>query len=149
LPTLIDRMLLPSAKTGAPSAEALSLLLKRPWDPAVGVLSQNKPVIPVHTHVNSGANIAITQCLEHMLGTVRAKVMEDVDDPLLDMKTPVLFVVGQNALQCTTDGMEEFREKLRADNSLVVVGGADDNLRSVKILNKVFPPQPEPVQDPV
>ncbi|XP_062578342.1 KAT8 regulatory NSL complex subunit 3-like isoform X1 [Saccostrea cucullata] len=142
-------------------------------------LSNLGKVIPVTMHtVNGGSGVGIAQCLEHMIGAVRTKVLElkghfhhkpivllgwnigalvachvslveavsavvclglpitgvngqrgDIEDTLLDSKTPTMFVIGQHSYTATTDNMEDLREKMKAENELLVVGGADSNLR--------------------
>lgn len=47
----------------------------------------------------------------------------DIDDSLFDSKTPTMFVVGQFANMCNVDDLEDLREKMKAENSLLVVGG--------------------------
>ncbi|XP_077991927.1 uncharacterized protein LOC144446096 isoform X2 [Glandiceps talaboti] len=226
VPSLIDKMISLTTSRSGTSSEALALLLKRPWDPAVSMLTQHKPkklpgaplllmapsgpthhshilsrrmrfwnsqlanlgkVIPVTMHtVNGGSGVGISQCLEHMIGAVRTKVLElqshfpnrpvvligwsvgsliashvalvesvsavvclgfpflgvdgtrgDVEDPLLDSKTPTLFVIGQESSVCSQDDVEDLREKMKAETSLVVVGGADENLRLTKSKKKL------------
>jgi len=60
---------------------------------------------------------------------ISGKICGDADDLLLDCRTPTLFVVGQNATTCCIDDLEDMREHMQADTSLVVMGGADDRLR--------------------
>ncbi|XP_064631563.1 KAT8 regulatory NSL complex subunit 3-like [Lineus longissimus] len=228
VPSLIDKMIMlstNSSRANATTAEALQLLLKRPWDPAMSVLSAHKPkklpgnpllliapngpthhstfhsrrhrfwtsqlsnlgkVIPVTMHtVNGGSGVGIAQCLEHMIGAVRTKVLElqshfpnrplvligwnvgalvachvslvenvtavvclgfpfmgihggrgDVEDALLESRTPTLFVLGQQATMCRIDDLEDMREKMKAENGLILVGGTDDNLRVSKMKKK-------------
>lgn len=57
------------------------------------------------------------------------KRLQDLNDPLLDNKVPTLFIVGQNARMCSTDDVEDFRSRMRAETGLVIVGGCDDLLR--------------------
>ena len=37
----------------------------------------------------------------------------DVDDALLESKTPTMFVVGQFSINCSVDDMEDLREKMK------------------------------------
>ena len=64
----------------------------------------------------------------HTLDGIRG----EPDDPLLDMKTPTLFVIGENATQTRVDDLEDIRERMRAESSMIVLGGADDKLRMSK-----------------
>ena len=52
-----------------------------------------------------------------------------VGDTLLEVKTPVLFVIGERATQAGSDDVEDIRERLGVETGLVIVGGADDQLR--------------------
>lgn len=56
----------------------------------------------------------------------------ELGDPLLDIKTPTLFVVGEKSSLSNTDDIEDFRERLPVETGLVIVGSADNNLRMTK-----------------
>ena len=60
----------------------------------------------------------------------------DIDDTFLDGRTPTQFIIGQHATTCSVDDMEDMRERMRAENSLLVVGGADDHLRMSRAKKK-------------
>ncbi|XP_060071274.1 KAT8 regulatory NSL complex subunit 3-like [Ylistrum balloti] len=142
-------------------------------------LSHLGKVIPVTMHtVSGGSGVGIAQCLEHMIGAVRTKVLElkghfqhrpivllgwsigaliachvallesvsavvclgfpltgtngsrgDIEDALLDSRTPSLFVIGQHSNNAGIDDMEDLRERMKAENGLLVIGGADSSLR--------------------
>ncbi|OAD53272.1 KAT8 regulatory NSL complex subunit 3, partial [Eufriesea mexicana] len=67
-------------------------------------------------------------CLGFPFFTVEGK-RGTPDDTLMDIRCPVMFVIGQNATLVRPDDLEDLREKMMVESSLVVVGTADDHLR--------------------
>lgn len=67
-------------------------------------------------------------CLGFPFSTVEGK-RGTPDDTLMDIRCPVMFVIGQNATLARPEDLEDLREKMLVETSLVVVATADDNLR--------------------
>ncbi|KAI1280580.1 KAT8 regulatory NSL complex subunit 3 [Halotydeus destructor] len=85
-------------------------------------------VIASHCALDNAANVTATVCLGFPLTGLNG-FRGDLDDPLLEITVPVLFVIGQNSTMCTLDDMEDFRERItKTETGLVVVGGCNDRL---------------------
>lgn len=86
----------------------------------------------INCQIASMESVSGCICMGFPLSTL-AGMRGEVDDPcLLDIKSPVLFVAGQNAVDCKPDDLEDVREKMRCESGLVLVGGADSQLRVSK-----------------
>lgn len=84
-------------------------------------------------------HITAVICIGFPFTTVEGK-RGTPDDMLMDIRCPVMFIIGQNATLVRPDDLEELREKMLVETSLVVVGTADDHLRistSKKVLEGI------------
>jgi len=82
----------------------------------------------IAAHVAGIEKLGALVCLGFPVSTL-AGVRGQVGDTLLEVKTPVLFVIGERASQAGSDDVEDIRERLGVETGLVIVGGADDQLR--------------------
>jgi len=85
----------------------------------------------IAAHVAGMERLAGLVCLGFPISTL-AGLRGQAGDPVLELKTPVLFVVGERSSQAGSDDVEDLRERLSVETALVIVGGADDGLRLSK-----------------
>ncbi|XP_055854830.1 KAT8 regulatory NSL complex subunit 3 isoform X2 [Episyrphus balteatus] len=81
-------------------------------------------------------NVSSVVCMGLAFNTLNG-VRGTPDDRILDIKVPILFVVGQNSARSSQEEIESLREKMHSDSALVVVGSADDVLRVPKSKRKI------------
>lgn len=85
-------------------------------------------LIAIHCALENPGQVSSIICLGFPLTSING-FRGDLDDPMLEMNIPILFVVGQMASTTTLSALERLRESMtRSDTGLVVVGGANDKL---------------------
>jgi len=89
------------------------------------------PGASIITHVATIEKVAGLVCLGFP-GTTLSGKRGEVGDPLLELKTPTLFVIGDKATDACSDDIEDFRERMHVETGLIVVGSADSHLRVSK-----------------
>ncbi|KAF7993334.1 hypothetical protein HCN44_006394 [Aphidius gifuensis] len=95
-----------------------------------------RPMILIGFHTGAALACQIAQiehvtavvCLGFPFNTVEGK-RGTPDDMLMDTRCPVMFVIGQNATSVRVNDVEELREKMPNETSLIVIGTGDDHLR--------------------
>lgn len=73
-------------------------------------------------------HVASIVCLGFPYNTVDGR-RGNPDDILLDVRCPVMFVIGEKSIQAHVDDIEDLRERMLVPTNLIVVGSADDQLR--------------------
>ncbi|XP_039227885.1 uncharacterized protein LOC6530332 isoform X2 [Drosophila yakuba] len=81
-------------------------------------------------------SVACVVCMGFAYNTARGP-RGTPDDRMLDIKAPILFVIGQNSARTSQEEMEGLRERMQSESSLVVVGSADDALRVPKSKRRI------------
>ncbi|XKL69044.1 hypothetical protein PGB90_006813 [Kerria lacca] len=129
IPTLLEQMI------QATVSKIIEIQTDHPGRPIILIGVGASSLLACHIALGFNQKITGVVCIGFNIFTMDRKIGK-ANDKLLNMKTPVLFVIGQNSTTVTIDEIEEFRLRLRCRTGLVVVGGADDHLRVNHFLKK-------------
>ncbi|KAL7630643.1 UNVERIFIED_CONTAM: hypothetical protein RMT77_019154 [Armadillidium vulgare] len=117
IPNLVDKMISAPTSSKIPNIEAINFLLKRPWDPAVPLLNDQKPSkldrMPIVIQVPSGSTSAnvpqvsrrirfFNSQLQHLVKSVPVSVSSESDDPgqiLEQIMNEVRIQIGESRSQ--------------------------------------------------
>ena len=93
------------------------------WGAAAAVNCQVASMEPILNNCSPGHSfISACICFGFPFFTLEG-CRGEPDDPLLDCRTPCLFLIGQQASQCRLDDLEDTRQRMRVETGLIVVGG--------------------------